>query len=513
MSVIYRNGQKYAGMNLGAYQKKESEYVTQSGTTTTVPIGIDGYRSTDILLVDVNGLNLVEDTDYTISGTNIVLDTPITKAGESIHFVSLRTGSVESVDLSSLKGDKGDKGDAGVVDAYPRTGATPLSANWLSETSGGSALTPESDQIYILMADSGDYTANSMFRWNGSAYEPLTSGGSGGGGHVELTQAEYDELTQEEKENGEVYFITDGVPEYTVINDSVPIGAIQSYGGVSLPYGWLFCDGAAVSRETYSELFTAIGTTYGPGDGSTTFNLPDLRGRVLIGESSSYTIGSSGGAATHTLTVAEMPSHRHWLSQDYDSGNWESVSGGFLHLHTPAASSGTGWLTDSYTTGMKAAGGSQAHNNMQPYLVGNYIIKALNTVSSSRLEELDPQQILFNMFYPVGSYYETSDATFDPNVQWRGTWVLETAGQVHVSAGTGYAVGATGGEATHTLTVNEMPSHNHGYYYTSDTATKQYPWRTGGGSEMGYDIVSRGGDQPHNNMQPYIVVNRWHRTA
>lgn len=72
---------------------------------------------------------------------------------------------------------KGEQGDAGVVDAYPRSGATPLSANWLSETSGGSALTPEANQIYILMADSGDYTANAMFRWNGTAYVPLTSGG------------------------------------------------------------------------------------------------------------------------------------------------------------------------------------------------------------------------------------------------------------------------------------------------------------------------------------------------
>jgi len=74
-------------------------------------------------------------------------------------------------------GPQGPKGDAGVMNAYPRSGATPLSANWLSETSGGSALTPEANQIYILMADSGEYTANTMFRWNGTAYVPLTSGG------------------------------------------------------------------------------------------------------------------------------------------------------------------------------------------------------------------------------------------------------------------------------------------------------------------------------------------------
>lgn len=114
MSTMYYNSRKYAGLNLGVYQKRESVYVTQSGTTTTVPIGISGYRSTDILLVDINGLNLIEGTDYTISGTNIVLTEPITIAGEPIHFVSLRVGSVNPVDLNSLKGDKGEPGEPGL---------------------------------------------------------------------------------------------------------------------------------------------------------------------------------------------------------------------------------------------------------------------------------------------------------------------------------------------------------------------------------------------------------------
>ena len=69
-----------------------------------------------------------------------------------------------------------------VINAYPRSGATALAVDWLSETAGGSALTPTTDRIYILMTSSGGYSANTMFRWSGTAYEPLTSGGSGGGG-------------------------------------------------------------------------------------------------------------------------------------------------------------------------------------------------------------------------------------------------------------------------------------------------------------------------------------------
>ena len=98
----------------------------------------------------------------------------------------------------------------------------------------------------------------------------------GGLNCVELTQAEYDELTYEQKHNGQVYFITDGNYDYIIVNDSVPIGAIQAYGGITAPDGWLICDGRAVSRTEYYELFKVIGVSYGTGDGTTTFNLPDL---------------------------------------------------------------------------------------------------------------------------------------------------------------------------------------------------------------------------------------------
>lgn len=99
-------------------------------------------------------------------------------------------------------------------------------------------------------------------------------------------------------------------------------GMLIIYAGSSAPTGWLFCDGSPVSRTTYASLFSAIGTTYGAGDGSTTFNVPDLRGRVVAGVDNmggsdagrldwANTLGTFGGAQTHTLTTAEMPSHTH----------------------------------------------------------------------------------------------------------------------------------------------------------------------------------------------------------
>ena len=95
----------------------------------------------------------------------------------------------------------------------------------------------------------------------------------------------------------------------------VPTGTIVAYGGTSAPSGWLLCDGAAVSRNTYARLFSVLGTTYGAGDGSTTFNLPDLRQRFPLGKAASgtgSTLGATGGAIDHTHSG---PSHTHGMNQ------------------------------------------------------------------------------------------------------------------------------------------------------------------------------------------------------
>ena len=148
----------------------------------------------------------------------------------------------------------------------------------------------------------------------------------------------------------------------------VPTGAVLSYAGATAPTGFLISDGSAISRSEYSGLFTAIGTTFGVGDGTTTFNIPDMRGRVPVGvlggDSNFGSLNSSGGAKTHTLTTGEMPNHRHEITVRRSSDSpWAGIGG---------AQHNTGSTYTGYTA---RTGGGQAHNNLQPYRVLNFIIK------------------------------------------------------------------------------------------------------------------------------------------
>lgn len=150
-----------------------------------------------------------------------------------------------------------------------------------------------------------------------------------------------------------------------------PIGRIEPFAGSSTPEGWLLCDGSAVSRTSYPQLFAAIGTTYGPGNGSSTFNLPDARGRVLVGRDVAQTefdtLGETGGAKTHTLTESQMPSHTHRTGISPTNVLGGSSGNVTAQVNLVAA-------VDRAPT--LATGGGQPHNNLQPYLTVNCIIRA-----------------------------------------------------------------------------------------------------------------------------------------
>lgn len=171
--------------------------------------------------------------------------------------------------------------------------------------------------------------------------------------------------------DGASWITVDGTLQITGPSGSRVLGALQpppgvvaAYGAAAAPSGWLLCDGAAVSRATYAALFAVVGTTFGVGDGATTFNLPNLKGRVPVGLDAGQVefdvLAKTGGAKTHTLTVAEMPAHTHTVPLQL---NAVASTGGNI-----VAQTGAGVVTGS-------EGGGGAHQNLQPYLVLNYIIK------------------------------------------------------------------------------------------------------------------------------------------
>lgn len=158
--------------------------------------------------------------------------------------------------------------------------------------------------------------------------------------------------------------------EVSVVSDFA-IGDLKTIPHDTIPSDWLLCDGSAISRATYSTLFSLIGTDYGIGDGSTTFNLPDLRGRVVVGSGtgsglSNRVLAATVGAETHQLSIAELPS-------DFPKLRMKNNTGSPTATHVASANSGTDDFNSS--NAVSNQGSNTPHNNMQPSLVLNYIIK------------------------------------------------------------------------------------------------------------------------------------------
>jgi len=187
----------------------------------------------------------------------------------------------------------------------------------------------------------------------------------------------------------------------------VPVGAVNMWVTGTAPSGWLLCQGQAVSRTTYSGLFSVLGTTYGAGDSSTTFNLPDLRGRVPMGAGTGRNVADSADltartlgakisdAETHTLTSTEIPAHSHpntvsgtFASSTHshvvnNDGTFPYHLGNGLYYTEGSTIADVGYITTqgpSATASVSISnanntGGGGAHNNVQPSTVINFIIK------------------------------------------------------------------------------------------------------------------------------------------
>ncbi len=207
--------------------------------------------------------------------------------------------------------------------------------------------------------------------------------------------------------------------------DTLPISSIMPYLKATAPENWLICDGSAISRTDYSELFNAIGTTFGEGDGSTTFNLPNIKGRTIVGldaeDTDFNTIGKTLGEKTHTLTVAEMPEHTHKFRASTKLGNDESTI-------TYGEKTSGSVISGNYGNAIQKEGSSQSHNNIQPSFIGVYIIKAKQSagVVATVVDSLESTSATDALSAKKGKELNekiTRNSTYSTEEQAVGTWI------------------------------------------------------------------------------------------
>ena len=227
------------------------------------------------------------------------------------------------------------------------------------------------DSAYSPLGHNHDSAYSPLGHNHDSAYSPL--------GHNH--DAAYSPLGHNHDER---YFTETEVS--ALIAAAVPTGTIHEFAGGTAPSGWLLCDGAAVSRTTYAALFAVCGTAFGSGDNSTTFNIPNLKGRVPVGLDSGQTEfnvrGKTGGAKTHTLTMAQIPNATgSFVFHGQESGGpvWKAsgVFGGSSldsNRYKTLPNAGAGSASNP-TINFSLGGGGGAHNNLQPYIALNFIIK------------------------------------------------------------------------------------------------------------------------------------------
>jgi microcystin-dependent protein len=168
--------------------------------------------------------------------------------------------------------------------------------------------------------------------------------------------------------------------------EMVPTGVYLPFGGSTAPDGYLLCNGSAVSRRTYAGLFAVIGTTFGVGDGSTTFNVPNLVNRLPIGAGGLYAAGATGGSKdaivvthNHTATSAVADTGHAHTGGEYSGSN--TLGAGALGVHARLVGAPTAGNTGTTTTGVTVAttvdnsGASGTDANLPPYIASNFIIK------------------------------------------------------------------------------------------------------------------------------------------
>lgn len=314
--------------------------------------------------------------------------------------------------------------------------------------------------------------------------------------------------------------------------DSMPPGTSIAGYWTSPPPGYMLEDGSAVSRTTYADLFSLIGTTYGAGDGSTTFNVPDSRGRATVNLSSTdsefNSMGEKYGEKSHTITVNEIPSHTH--------GQNISANSGGSAIRNDYSSDGAG---GSYAQGVNtnAAGGGGASNIIQPSIVKQYAIKW--RASTGTNSTLPPGTTLQGYWSSAPSGYTAENGAAISRTTYASLYgaigttygagngsttfnIPDSRGRVGVNrnpSDTQFAtIGMTFGEKTHLLTIAEMATHSHTEVITANSGgsgiRNDYSSDGAGGVyAQGANTYSAGGGQAFNVIQPSIVKNSTIKTS
>lgn len=256
------------------------------------------------------------------------------------------------------------------------------------------------------------------------------------------------------------------------VDQIIPAGVITQYAGSSAPSGWVFCDGTAYSRTnpTYTRLFAAIATNYGVGDGATTFNVPDLRGRFSVGRNASDAsfdvLAETGGTKTESLTTAQIPSHTHGVgtyavatSAEHSHNNTFSIGSNGAHTHTASGTTGLGG----------------AHSHGVPGGVHQFTFNK-GTYSSPDY---------------LAGYSSNNDGIID-----------------------GLSSGSGGASLYFGTTTGSVADHTHTFSASTDSQGSHSHSIAGGVSNGGAHThtlsgasLATGEGQSHNNLPPYIVVN------
>jgi len=277
----------------------------------------------------------------------------------------------------ALNGDKG----TGIPDAKQGSGSVSYDEGWgpdyaLDLTTDPAALPIPRDDTNRLYYDITN--AINQYQTHGTPDFITTADNLGSPFPYDLyAYVRYDDGSgfkiYENQVQGNTTLPTD--PSWQVVSGNpVPAGVVSAFAGTVLPSGYLFCDGAIISRTTYASLFAAIGTAFGAGDGTTTFQLPFMARRVIVGAGGTgsgtlgNTVGSQGGTESVTLTAAQIGDHTHSTLPGFHI-NQISISGGSGHPFTFKAGG------PDTQTGSVTGGAGQPHNNIQPSLVMNWIIK------------------------------------------------------------------------------------------------------------------------------------------